>query len=354
MKRLLPLFCLFAAVCAQAEDIELRPGPGGGMVVTDAAGNDIHLRVNESGEILLPGLAATGEQDEAPICYNLSTGRLGNCPPGTVEGPEGPEGPQGKTGPEGPQGEPGPQGPEGEIGPEGPQGDTGPQGVPGEVGPVGPQGEIGPQGPQGDTGPQGIPGEAGPEGPQGETGPQGPQGDTGPQGPQGETGSQGVPGEIGPVGPQGETGPQGPQGDNGPQGLPGDTGPAGPQGDTGPQGPQGQQGDTGPQGATGPQGDTGPAGPVNLVYVREDLAISAGMFATRFANCPSGTFLVGGGCGHTDFNTAALDVVIRYNGPNPGTPRSQWRCIAHNTNTSSGRSFVTYAICSSASNVSGP
>lgn len=166
MKRLLTVFCLLALTSVQAADIELRPGAGNGVVVTDAAGNQIHLQVTESGEILLPGLAASAEQDEAPICYNLSSGMLGNCPPGAVEGPEGPEGPQGETGAQGLQGEPG------EIGPQGPQGE------PGDIGPQGPQGQTGATGPQGQTG------NAGPQGPQGDTGP------TGPEGPQGEAGPQ--------------------------------------------------------------------------------------------------------------------------------------------------------------------
>lgn len=168
MKRLLPVFCLLALTSVQAADIELRPGAGDGVVITDAAGNQIHLRVTESGEILLPGLAAAAEQDEAPVCYNLSSGLLGNCPPGTVEGPEGPEGPQGL---QGETGEAGPQGPQGETGAPGPQGPQGAIGATGSPGPQGPTGATGPQGPQGETGLQGDTGPAGPEGPQGEAAP---------------------------------------------------------------------------------------------------------------------------------------------------------------------------------------
>lgn len=139
MKLLLPVFCLLALTSVQAADIELRPGAGDGVIITDAAGNQIHLQVTESGDILLPGLAATAQQDEAPVCYNLSSGLLGNCPPGTMEGPEGPEGPQGLQGETGATGPQGPQGGIGETGPPGPQGDTGP------AGPEGPQGETAPQ-----------------------------------------------------------------------------------------------------------------------------------------------------------------------------------------------------------------
>lgn len=161
MKVLIALAVALSAAMAHASDIEIRPGAGNSVIVTDASGNEAHLRITDSGEVVLPGLAHTEEQDEAPVCYSVTTGRLGNCPPSTLEGPEGP---QGETGPEGPQG---------------PQGATGPEGPQGEVGPEGPQGEAGPQGPQG---PEGAQGETGPEGPQGETGPEGPQGPEGPPG----------------------------------------------------------------------------------------------------------------------------------------------------------------------------
>ena len=255
MKALLPTILLLAMASAFANDIELRPGPGNSVVITDAAGNETHLRVTDSGQIILPGIAASEEQDEAPVCYNLATGVLGNCPPGTVEGPEGPEGPQGPQGETGPEG---PQGPEGEIGPEGPQGETGPEG------PQGPQGETGPEGPQGEMGPEGPEGEMGPEGPQGEMGPEGPQGETGPQGPQGDTGPQG---------PQGDTGPQGPQGQTGPQGA---TGPEGPQGDMGPEGPQGEPGLSG----------------YEWLQVSNSFSLEVNQCGSFYADCPSGKKLM--------------------------------------------------------------
>jgi len=245
-------FFLAASAVALADDIVIQPGVGNAVIVTDSEGNLVHWRVDESGQVFLPGIAQTAERDEAPVCYDQASGLLGNCPPSTLEGPEGP---QGETGPEGPQGEMGPEGPQGEVGPQGPQGEIGPEGPQGEIGPEGPQGEIGPEGPQGEIGPQGEPGlvwlgewddefeyeaddavvfegasyvavvgsvneppdtgtswdllaERGDEGPQGETGPEGPQGETGPEGPQGETG---------PEGPQGETGPEGPQGERAPK-----------------------------------------------------------------------------------------------------------------------------------------
>lgn len=167
MKFVFGLLTLFLATSTMAIDIELRPAPGGGVIITDEQGQEIYLQVLESGEILLPGIASTPEMDEAPICYNLTTGRIGNCPPGAVEGPEGPEGP---PGPEGPQGVGGPEGPAGPPGPEGPQGVAGPAGPPGPEGPQGVEGLQGPEGPEGPTGPQGDQGPVGPVGPEGPSG----------------------------------------------------------------------------------------------------------------------------------------------------------------------------------------
>jgi hypothetical protein len=69
--------------------------------------------------------------------------------------------------------------------------------------------------------------------------------------------------------------------------------------------------------------------------------------------CPVNTFLYGGGCGHRDFNSAASDVRIEYVGPHDSAPRSAMRCIVENTGSSS-RAILMYAICGSASTVTGP
>ena len=161
MKYVLGLLSLFLAASVMATDIELRPAPGGGVIMTDELGQDIHLQVLESGEILLPGMATTPEMDEAPICYDLNTGQIGNCPPGTVEGPQGPEGPAGAEGPQGPAGPPGAEGPTGPPGAEGPEGPAGPAGADGPPGPEGPAGADGPAGPPGPEGPEGPAGPAG-------------------------------------------------------------------------------------------------------------------------------------------------------------------------------------------------
>lgn len=165
MLRALSMLLLAGTVTiAAAEEIRLQPAPGSRVVVTDASGNSVRLEVTESGQLRIPGLAAAPTVGGGLICYDQATGVLGNCLPGTGEGPQGPPGPQGVPGPEGPQG------------PPGAQGETGAQGLQGETGPQGPQGMPGTSGPQGEPG---APGEPGPPGATGATGPQGPRGDSG-------------------------------------------------------------------------------------------------------------------------------------------------------------------------------
>ena len=330
MKPVFLIALILGLATAQAGDIQLRPGAGNSVIVTDAAGNEIHLEVTESGEILLPGLAAMDDQDEAPICYNLSTGRLGNCPPGTVEGPQGPQGETGETGPQGPQGEtgaPGPQGPQGEVGPEGAQGDAG---LPG---PEGPQGEVGPQGVQG---PQGETGETGLQGPQGETGapgPRGPEGEVGPAGPQGDAGPPGA------QGPQGDTGPPGPEGPQGTTGAQGPTGATGATGATGPQGPQGAQGTTGPAGPQGPPGISG------YEIVTFTCTTTPGNACGSNVFCPPGKRVLGGGADITCF-----EGTFGFNAPTPSG--DGWRAIGFAPASCPGTSFevTVFAICANVEN----
>lgn len=92
---------------------------------------------------------------------------------------------------------------------------------------------------------------------------------------------------------------------------------------------------------------------MSLSYVLSSNDLAGNTRNVRYASCPAGRFLVGGGCGHRDYNAAAKDVVINYSGPAPENPRGSWRCIAENTSGDS-RAFITYAICSSATAVTGP
>jgi hypothetical protein len=63
--------------------------------------------------------------------------------------------------------------------------------------------------------------------------------------------------------------------------------------------------------------------------------------------------LVGGGCGHRDSNSAQTDIVVNYSGPSDSNPTSDWVCRIDNKAASS-RALRGYAICASASSVTGP
>lgn len=158
-------------------------------IIIDSPGVDLvkHVVLTQGGTIDV--MAATPEDEIAPLPFGGGAGS-----PGTV-------------GPRGPKGEPGPTGPAGPVGPPGPKGDAGEQGPAGPEGPRGLQGPPGPPG--GGAGGTPVPG---PEGPMGPAGPPGPKGDAGPAGPPGPKGDNGAPGPKGPAGPTGQTGPQGPPG----------------------------------------------------------------------------------------------------------------------------------------------
>lgn len=97
--------------CVAAADIVVQPKAGSGLVVTDASGSQIRLRVNENGEVTIPVLV-NGSQQNQPACVS-ATGQLGPCAPGAVGGSTGPQGPAGSPGATGPTGATGPQGPAG-------------------------------------------------------------------------------------------------------------------------------------------------------------------------------------------------------------------------------------------------
>lgn len=167
---------------------------------------------------------------------------------------------------------------------------------------------------------------------------------------------QGPVGPVGPVGPQGLQGPAGKNGvdgRNGNDGAPGATGATGATGAQGLPGPQGIQGVPGPRGPAGDTGATGPAGPLNLVYSRITNSVGGNVRAERIINCPAGTRVIGGGCGHRDFNDAAVDIKINYSGPDPGNPTASWRCLMTN-NSGSSRAVQIYAICTAATSTTGP
>ena len=171
--------------------------------------------------------------------------------------------------------------------------------------------------------------------------------DQGPVGPQGATGPKGDKGDKGDPGPQGQRGATGATGATGMTGASGATGAQGPKGDTGPVGPVGA---TGAKGNTGAQG---PAGPLNLQYVVYDYSITGNYTSWAEVSCPANTYVIGGGCGHRDANSASSDIQVNFAGPKPGNERSNFACRVHNSSSSS-RAIRMTAVCASATNVTGP
>jgi hypothetical protein len=104
----------------------------------------------------------------------------------------------------------------------------------------------------------------------------------------------------------------------------------------------------GATGATGATGSTGPAGPVNLVYVRQTHTLAGNTWSGYSAVCPSNTFLVGGGCGHRDNNSAQDDIYVNYAGPRPDYSTQVYQCNLRNT-SGDNRAIRIWAICASAS-----
>lgn len=60
--------------------------------------------------------------------------------------------------------------------------------------------------------------------------------------------------------------------------------------------------------------------------------------------CPSGMQVVGGGGGHRDANSAQIDIVVNYNGPDPTYPTTTWRLSVSN-NSGSSRAIRFYIMC---------
>jgi hypothetical protein len=153
----------------------------------------------------------------------------------------------------------------------------------------------------------------------------------------------GPPGPAGPVGPQGLVGPQGPKGDVGPAGPQGLAGPSGPVGGPGPQGPKGDVG-IGVQGIAGPAGATGApgvSGYQRIVVGTVNETLPPFGEVVRFANCPAGKKVVGGG--GIIFNASGRWVVDT-SGPSSD---SQWVVAFTNltANSITARAMQISAIC---------
>lgn len=173
------------APLALAADISATVPSGGGFVIKNSTGTQERFRVQDSGEVLAPGLSGATTNTNL-TCFDGPTGRLGPCAAGVGTGATGATGPAGPTGATGATG-------------------TGATGATGATGPTGATGATGATGPTGATGATGadstVPGPPGVQGIQGPTGPTG--ADSTVPGPQGTQGVQGIPGPTGPTGPAG-------------------------------------------------------------------------------------------------------------------------------------------------------
>jgi len=332
-----------------AAEVEIRTPAGGGFAVRDSTGSLSRLLVNgATGEVAIPYLQFATQQNNV-VCFQLASGLLGQCVPGSLTGPQGPQGVQGSAGPQGSQGAIGLQGPQGTNGAQGSQGmigaqgsqgtagSLGPQGTTGAQGPIGPQGTIGAQGARGTDGFTVLSGTGAPDGGLGVNGdfyidttneviygPKtggvwgtptsliGPQGPAGPPGSQGIAGAQGTTGALGPQGTQGTTGALGPQGA---QGTTGALGPQGTQGTTGALGPQGTQGS---QGTTGSPGSGG--GIVNFQNISQDVT------SGQCLNYRTGNDSVAGAC--VSGAAAWFTDQLRSMGPVPASILSNLYAIA--------------------------
>jgi len=166
----------------------------------------------------------------------------------------------------------------------------------------------------------------------------GTKGDVGPQGSQGPQGAQGPQGPAGAQGPAGEQGPRGLQGVAGPQGA------QGPKGDTGAVGSQGVKGDIGAVGPQGPQGPQGPAGFSGIEYIRSEVQVGPGIFATYSAICPNGKVVLGGGA---SVNQRPQLIKLQASIPSQDSSgRLGWTASFTNISTDTVRVSV-YAVCAS-------
>ncbi|WP_199489621.1 hypothetical protein, partial [Pseudotabrizicola alkalilacus] len=51
------------SVTVYAQDVSVTPPPGGGFVVKDSSGNAVRFKVDANGNVIVPGLAAAGQQN---------------------------------------------------------------------------------------------------------------------------------------------------------------------------------------------------------------------------------------------------------------------------------------------------
>jgi len=83
---------------------------------------------------------------------------------------------------------------------------------------------------------------------------------------------------------------------------------------------------------------------IDMKYVTADYSIPANSRGRYIIACPGGYQVVSGGGGHRDWNSAAGDIRLSYNGPDPADPSHNWRLMVNNTGGSS-RAITMYCNC---------
>ena len=67
------LITAFCPAAASSQDVQIRPAEGGSVVIEDEDGTQ-RLRVQDSGEVFIPGLGDTGQNDD-PLCFESGSGQ---------------------------------------------------------------------------------------------------------------------------------------------------------------------------------------------------------------------------------------------------------------------------------------
>ena len=83
---------------------------------------------------------------------------------------------------------------------------------------------------------------------------------------------------------------------------------------------------------------------MGVVTASNNLTIPGNNYASFTADCPSGYYVLGGGGGHRDFNSAQSDITVNYSGPDPAAPTTRWLLRLTN-NSGSSRATVVYCNC---------
>jgi len=84
---------------------------------------------------------------------------------------------------------------------------------------------------------------------------------------------------------------------------------------------------------------------LGLTTVSFDYTLPADYYAEFNATCPAGTRLLSGGGGHRDYNSAMIDVVLNYSGPDPSNPTTRWIIRVDNQSTTQNRAVRVYCTC---------